>query len=145
MKPLDQPQKYQYFQDVAMDKIAKHYVYNCAIKLISLYQRVTILAGNASFPVPVKNENNSSNQEIYIDMFDTYFNKCDGETYKFDTVFTEGDGETYEPIFYLDIAPSKVYKQQKDNNEGTRHKRPKLSVQLLEEWSNHEKSFLKIV
>ena len=106
-----------------MDESSKKAVRTRAIEMVKRYQGVTIVAGHCSFPVSKACPNNCK----YYDFF------------------TEGDGKTYDAIYYLDTSPSIIYQQRKNDTDNAKRVRRNISVNSIEDWSNHEKAYLQEV
>ena len=113
----DRGQSFSDFQ--AMDGEAKEEIRNSAVQTMQDFRGVTVVAGHCSFPV-----------------------SRDGQV-AFDDVFNHRDGETYKAILYLDKAARHIERQREADNISAKRSRPVMSVDVIEQWIQHEKATLR--
>ena len=96
---------------------------NRAIQKIQSFSGVIVVAGHCSFPETCS---------------------TDGD-FTFENLFTKGDGETFDVILYLDKNAEIVHNQREQDTETSKRSRPRLSVDIIQEWVEHEEQVLQKV
>ena len=112
------------------DDSAKDAIRNRATEKLRNYRGVTVVAGHCSFPT-----GHSPNYGLHAELT--------VQQVAYTNVFTKGDASTYSAILYLDKKAEMVWHQRRQDCESEKRTRPALTVEMIENWMEHEKALLQ--